>query len=124
MYRLELEIPGLPPTANSGVGRKGSKNWKATWRGRRDWTEKVKWACLGKQPKAPLEKARVIVTRHSSVEPDFDCLVISAKALIDGLTEAKVIKDDNRACIGIPVYNWEKAAPGKGKVRIVVEELC
>jgi len=41
-------------------------------------------------PTRPLTEARIELVRHSSVEPDYDNLVGSFKAIIDGLRDAGV----------------------------------
>lgn len=82
----------------------------------------VKFNRLG--PPKPLPMAKVTLTRCSSSEPDFDGLVGSFKNVLDGLVAALVIEDDKMSNIGAPDYRWEKASPGGGKIRIVVEEIA
>ena len=86
----------------------------------------VYWAlrtCGTPRPKAPLEKAWVEVTRHSSVEPDYDNRAYAAKALIDGLVEHGLLAGDEPKHIGAPAYLWVKARRGAGWVRIVVSDV-
>lgn len=75
------------------------------------------------QPAAPLEKAKLTLERHSSVEPDFDGLVSSFKFIIDGLVDCGVLIGDKTSVIGRPDYQWVKASPKKGKIVVIVEEL-
>jgi len=119
-YKLSIEIPGLPKTVNA--------------LGRRHWAVKVKhnrhWDCLvhsvilleAKLPPKPLEKALVVLTRVSSVEPDFDNLTNSFKVILDSLIKCGVLEDDRPKNIGHPTYVWEKCKPGEGKIRIEVVE--
>lgn len=74
-------------------------------------------------PAEPLKKARVTITRCSSGELDFDGIVSGGKLLLDGLVSAGVLVDDRMSVIGIPTYIHEKAAPSKGHVKIMVEEI-
>lgn len=74
------------------------------------------------RPAKPLERCALIITRHSSSEPDFDNAVASAKPLVDGLKDAGVIVDDKSSCIVERKYLWEKAPPKKGFVTVRVEE--
>lgn len=78
-------------------------------------------------------RATLRLTRHSSIEPDYDGLVYSFKALIDALQPPKggkkprigasVIVDDKPSVIGVPDYKWEKAPRGQGHVTIEVWEV-
>jgi Holliday junction resolvase RusA-like endonuclease len=78
---------------------------------------------VGKRPPAPLKRAKLTLVRYSSVSPDFDGLVSSWKAPIDGLIHAGVIEDDSMEHIGVPAFHWEKAPPKRGKIFIGVEEM-
>lgn len=73
--------------------------------------------------RVPLERARLTLTRYSSVAPDFDGLVSSFKHIIDGLIDAGVIVGDSMKVIGAPTYLWEKTSPAKGRVKVIVEEV-
>ncbi len=90
----------------------------------RKWKDLVSLAVSTRVPAKPLEKARLTLTRYSSVEPDFDGLVSSFKHPIDGLIQAKVLENDKMSNIGVPTYAWEQVPPGKGKIRIEVREVA
>jgi Holliday junction resolvase RusA-like endonuclease len=70
-----------------------------------------------------LRLARITFTRCSSVESDYDNLVISFKNCLDGLRAAGVIVDDRKANIGRPEYLWQKAPPNAGSIKVKVEAL-
>lgn len=119
-YSLEFTIQGLPKVL-SNMKRNG-------WRG--VWAEKKKWKGLVRDmvilkggPKQPLEKAKLTLTRHSSKPCDFDGIVSSFKGVIDGLTEAGVIVDDNMEVIGQPQFLWAKAPMKQGKITVKIEEV-
>lgn len=116
-YIFEFEIPGLPKTTNSG----GRDHWKAKAREAKKWKSMV--AIVVSKPPSPLTKARLTLTRCSSGECDFDGLVSSFKHVIDGLVDAGVIVNDKFSAIGQPTYQMEKASPGKGKIKVKVEQL-
>jgi Holliday junction resolvase RusA-like endonuclease len=116
-YKLEFEIKGLPKTPNI------RQHYWARAKHVAEWKSKVFAACWHMKPSAPLIKALITFTRVSSVEPDYDNLVASFKACMDGLRQAKIIVDDKKANVGRPEYLWEKCKPAHGRVRIKVEEV-
>jgi hypothetical protein len=119
-YMLDLEIAGLPKTFNV-LARK-----QVIWirkQERERWSEIVYCLTLSKRPERPLEQARIVLERHSSVAPDYDGLVSSFKYVIDGLVASKIISDDNMRVIGVPEFSWVKASPKDGKIRIKVFEV-
>lgn len=115
--RLEMDIPRLPKLLNELL----RGHWRVKHAHAIHWKSLVKTECLCWRGQ-PAERARITATRYSSVEPDHDNLTGSFKCLIDGLKEARVIVDDKRTHVQV-TYEWDKAAPGKGYVRIVVEEV-
>jgi Holliday junction resolvase RusA-like endonuclease len=116
-YVLEIIVPGLPRTPNAREHYMAKAKHVAAWR------SKVFAKAWPHKPPEPLAQARITFTRVSSSEPDYDNLVASFKACMDGLRQAKVIVDDKRANVGRPEYLWEKCAPKKGHVRVKVEGL-
>lgn len=115
-YKLELKLLGLPKTPNA------REHWRAKAKHVAEWRDRVDTACTYKAPPQPLTQAAITFTRVSSVEPDYDNLVASFKACMDGLRQAKVIIDDKRANVGRPGYLWAKCKPKDGHVLIRVEE--
>ena len=118
---LELEIPGLP-SCNSAA----ALGWRVRHAERKAWKGRVSNAVLcklGRWPSTPLDRARVTLTRCSSVEPDADNLASSFKFILDGLVMAGVIADDKPSVIDVD-FRWERAPRGAGCVRIRVETLA
>lgn len=118
---LEFEIPGLPKMTN-GL----RVHWRAIQKERKTWKERVAIAVAFEQKRAArpfitLSHAKVTLTRFSARPPDYDGLVSSFKAILDGLVEAQVIIDDNVTVIGQPIYLWAKAPPSKGKIKVRIE---
>lgn len=117
-YRVRIQIgalPELPRTIRS-------RHWTVQARHRDQWHALVAAALAGKRPAAPLERATLILTRHSAQEPDRDNLMASWKDVIDGLRHAGVILNDKRQNIGTPDSRWEKAGHKNGHVTIEVIE--
>lgn len=84
------------------------------------WHLKVRAFC--KVPKAPLQTAKLTLTRFSSQEPDGDNVLNAFKPLIDALICQGVLADDKLSNIGIPKIKWFKAKPKEGKVSVKIEE--
>jgi hypothetical protein len=117
-YRLEFELEGLPKNQNARL------HWRARHKENLLWKKAVWYGTLGKRPLLPLPRARLTLTRISSVSPDSDNIVAGFKPIIDGLVESKILANDKWENIGMPEYRWEKGAPKQGRVRIVVEEVA
>ena len=118
-YRLELEIPGLPPGLNGS-----QSNWRVKAGIRKQWRRLASLAVGHRAPPRPLANAKLTLIRCSTRPMDWDNAAASLKPLVDGLRDAGVIADDGPDVIGQPVMLWEKAKRGEGKVRIIVEEVC
>lgn len=116
-YELGFTIPYLPKMANQQL--------RGHWRTAYGHAKKVKrsvWrACWPFKPDKPLTRAILTLTRHSSVEPDFDGLSSGFKHVIDGLVECGIIENDKMSCIGQPIYRWEKGKKGKGFIHVHVK---
>jgi hypothetical protein len=115
--KYEISLPGLPKMTNSMMS-----SWRARYGHAKKWKVAVALECH--RQKIPLlKKARLTLTRFSAVESDFDGLVSGFKHLIDGLVEAGVLPSDKMSVIGQPIYRWEFAKRGKGRVTIAIEDL-
>lgn len=118
-YQLEFTISGLPKTGNQLL----RGHWSVKHGHAKMWKMRVYKACWHLRPEKPLKRAKLTLTRVSSVETDFDNRVSSFKPIIDGLVQAKVLAGDKQENIGQPSYVWERGKPGEGCVRVRVEEV-
>lgn len=118
---MTLTIQGLPKIISNGS--KGS--WLAAWGEAKKWHRLVLQAVVlgGHIRDVPMQKAKLKLTRHSSMAPDFDGLCSSFKHVIDGLIKAGVIADDKVTNVGQPIYDWKKCAPKKGFITIELWEV-
>lgn len=126
MYQLKLVIPKLPTLSMNGP----HGCWRIKMVRTRQWQKTVVLAVGHQKPEEPLKRAFITYIRHSSVQPDYDNLVSSFKAIQDGLKAAGVIVDDKHSVVGVPKYLWEKAPRGRGFVTIevlggdVMDDIC
>lgn len=118
-YYLSFEIPGLPNRPN----QVNAKGYWSRYKESEAWHELVAMTVGRRKPKAPLKKAKLILTRYSSVCPDPDGLVGSFKYVVDGLVKCGVLTGDKLTQIGMPDYRWEKVKPKQGKISAVIEEI-
>lgn len=116
-YALEIELQGLPKTTNGS-----HQHWRVKHAQSKAWKTRVFALSWPKRPAQPLKRAKITYTRFSSTQPDFDNLVISFKAIQDGLRQAGIIADDKQANV-IGEYCWFKAQPKSGRITVRVEEL-
>lgn len=120
MYQLKITIPGLPKTTNGNA----RAHWRRLQQQAKTWQRATLLAIGSQRPIAPLKRARLVLTRHSSREPDFDGLVSSFKHCVDSLVKAGVIIDDKMSVIGQPDYRWQRAPMRGGFVTIEVSEIA
>lgn len=73
-----------------------------------------------RKPRQPLERAELILTRYSASQPDYDGLVLSFKAVVDGLVRIGVLKDDTLSVTGPWRVDWAKVPRKSGHLRIEV----
>jgi len=103
-YHQTFKLPFLPSLPNA-LNR---KHWAVKTKEK----NKIHTALLGitykTKPLKPLTQARIIFTRVSSRQPDFDNLAFSFKYVLDGLTHAKIIVDDNPNVLSDISYRWVK----------------
>ena len=117
-YVLAFTIDQLPPVNSAD----GTNRWVRRKK-RKEWEQLVWFAVRRKRPKSPLRHAAVSVTRHSSVEPDYDNLAQGGKFILDALVDNMILKDDKRQIIGTPHYDWKRSAPRRGSVTVSVTEI-
>lgn len=115
MYRLFLELPGLPKTTNSN----GRTHWAHQYKEAKKWRSEVAMQASLYRPLKPLTKAKAFFTRYSSSSPDFDGLVSSFKHLQDGLIDAQIIVNDTMEVLD-STYKWTKIKPRMGYVTIEI----
>lgn len=120
MYELDISIPGLPPMTNEVLAMKLRERMQS----KKFWKEVVIYETCGKRPPKPLLKAHLTLTRFSNVRPDPDGLTSGFKHVVDGLVLANVLANDKFENIGFPVYLWEPAKRGIGKIRIQLKEIA
>lgn len=95
---MKIELKGCPPSLNKFAGRQNSweyRNEKAYW------TQIVWAACRASKdrPAKPMEKADVEILYYFPTRARHDADNYSGKFLLDGLTKAGVIVDDDLAHI-------------------------
>ncbi|GAG46251.1 unnamed protein product [marine sediment metagenome] len=121
MYRLEMNFRRLPDTQADVV------TWKQRSAERKLWHKEVYWEARQQHliPKTPLTRVSVRGVRFSNKMPDRCNLWYSFKAIVDGLTKAGIIADDNPWILLHEDYDWMFVKDNRQfGVRLVVEELA
>lgn len=120
---ISFELPGLPRSMNGSHG-----NWYVAAAERKRWRRLSGLSALAAKNRAgikgPWDRVRLVITRCSTRPMDFDNRVASAKPIVDGLMDARVIADDSDAVIVERDYRWERAERGHGKVRVEVSPIA
>lgn len=116
---MKIVLRGIPPSLNQTAGRKN------VWQYRKDkerWTEAVAWAARAAHtPPTPFQMARVTITYFFPTRARHDADNYAGKYLLDGLTIAGVIVDDDLKHISTTIRGeYDKDNP---RTEIEVEEL-
>lgn len=119
LYTFKCKIDYLPKTRNEMERR----HWSFIHKEKQQCYELVLSKVHRHRPVRPLKKAVLILTRHSTREPDFDNLVGSWKYILDALKKYRIIEDDKPSVIGSPRFQWRKAEKNKGFIEIEVSEI-
>ncbi len=120
-YTLQFEIKDLPRMANPSGSK--STHWRYAQTEVNKWHKLVFVEVAAKKPPSPLERAKLTLTRFSSVCPDYDGLVRGFKSVVDGLCKYGVLKDDSLKVTGTWDCQWKVAPPKQGKIQVKVEEV-
>ena len=99
---IRITLRGCPPSLNAFAGREN------VWQYRKEkaaWTNAVIWQCKASKDKPPLPYALadVIIMYYFPTKARHDADNYAGKFLLDGLTKAGVIVDDDMAHIRLHV---------------------
>lgn len=91
---IRITVPGVPPSLNRFAGRKNEWEYRAT---KRKWTDAVCWEVKrsGAAIPEPYPLAKVTITYYFPTAGRHDADNYAGKFLLDGLTRAGVIVDDD-----------------------------
>jgi Holliday junction resolvase RusA-like endonuclease len=116
-YKLVLEIPTEATDANKTMrGNKFAHN-AVKQKIKRD----IELLVRNKKPEFPLEIFKISVTRHGARALDWDNLISSLKAPIDGLVVSGIIKNDSWRYIR--QINTDQKISTEKKLVITIEEI-
>lgn len=91
---MTITVPGVPPSLNRFAGRENTWEYRET---KQKWTAAVKYACRASRgrPKEPYQRAVVSIVYYFPDRRRRDADNYAGKFLLDGLTRAGVIVDDD-----------------------------
>ena len=92
--KMTIELPGVPPSLNATAGRNNVWEYRKT---KAEWTRRVWAACMAckDRPKRPWDNSVVEITYYFPTQARHDADNYAGKFLLDGLTKAGVIVDDD-----------------------------
>ena len=120
MREITIVLKGVPPSLNRTAGRKNVWEYRQT---KQQWTNTVYYTCKAckDRPAAPFEKARVEITYYFPTRVRHDSDNYAGKFLLDGLTMAGVIADDDFKHISLTLAGaYDKENP---RTEIKVTEI-
>lgn len=109
-------IPAIPPSTNKYAGRENVWEYRKL---KQQWKDMICLICREKPPN-PLERATVKITYFFPTKTRHDPDNYAGKMILDGLTAAKIIKDDSFDCIELVLRgDYDKDNP---RVEIEITE--
>lgn len=108
---MTVTLKGVPPSLNEFAGRKNVWEYREQ---KKYWTHYTWAACRGckERPKEPYPKASVCITYFFPDRRRHDADNYAGKFLLDGLTKAGVIVDDDLKHISVAIYGeYDKKNP-------------
>lgn len=96
---MKYTIPKVPPSLNKFVGRKNCWEYRTL---KNQWKFYVGLFC-SPRPVSPFPKAAVKLTYFFPTKTRHDPDNYAGKMILDGLTEAGIIKDDSFDCIELRI---------------------
>lgn len=116
---MKIVLRGIPPSLNQTAGRGNVWDYR---KAKREWTEAVAWAVKAAGvPPRPYQRAKVTITYYFPTRARHDADNYAGKYLLDGLTIAGVIVDDDLKHISTTIRGeYDKDNP---RTEIEVEEL-
>lgn len=97
---IRIVLPGVPPSINRFAGRTNAWEYRAA---KKHWTEAVAWAARAQRPHEPYQRARVEILYYFPDRRRHDADNYAGKFLLDGLTHAGIIVDDDFSHIQLGV---------------------
>ena len=116
---MEIVLRGCPPSLNQFAGRGNTWQYRHE---KREWTRTVYLLCKAckDRPREPFAFAHVRITYYFPTRSRHDADNYAGKFLLDGLTMAGVITDDDMAHIRLSIEGrYDKQNP---RTVITVEE--
>lgn len=116
-YEITFDLNELPPMPNkfyAGMHFSQRKKLKD------QFSRSVFLATAHIRPSIPLKKYKLVLTRFSASEPDYDGLVGSFKVVVDGLVTNGILANDKLSMSGPWEVHWNKVKREQGFIRIKV----
>lgn len=108
---IRITLKGCPPSLNRFAGRENSWEYR---RAKADWTERVIYSvrALRDRPRDPYQLADVELHYYFPTRSRHDADNYAGKLLLDGLTRAGVIVDDDMSHIRLHIAgSYDKREP-------------
>lgn len=100
---MKITLKGVPPSLNKFAGRGNTWEYR---REKRVWTEAVYLACVSQRPARPYQRAMVRIDYFFRDRRRHDADNYSGKFLLDGLTKAGLIQDDDFGHISVSHHGF------------------
>ena len=115
---VKIIIPAIPPSMNKFLGRENAWEYRKL---KQEWKDMIYILCR-ERPTKPFEKATVRITYFFPTRTRHDPDNYAGKMILDGLTAAKIIKDDSFDCIELILRgDYDKKKP-RTEIEVILKE--
>lgn len=106
---MTISVKGIPPSLNDVVGKESGWKYRDA---KKEWTDAVCWLGKSVAPSEPFKKASVTITYFFPTRARHDADNYCGKFLLDGLTKAGIIADDDMKHITLTIKGeYDKRNP-------------
>ena len=116
---MRIILRGVPPSLNAFAGRENTWEYR---KAKKEWTEAVQWMCKKIPHGPPPDKAMVRIDYYFPDRRRHDADNYCGKLLLDGLTKADVIADDDFAHISLSVHGYVDRTNPRTEITVLAED--
>lgn len=115
---MRIVLRSVPPSLNEFAGKENAWAYREA---KKTWTQAVEWMCKAQPHRPPPAKAVVRIDYYFPDKRRHDADNYCGKLLLDGLTKAGVIVDDDFAHISLSVHGYVDRANPRTEITVLAQ---